>query len=115
MVNINVAQQEHDPQSVLSFYRQLLRWRKRTPVLHTGLCHDLLPDHPTIWAFDRTLANERMVIIANVSEENIELPDSRLVGSRLLTKPVFANYNVDFTNTLRPFEVRVYDLNGLPE
>ena len=110
-MSINVAQQEADPQSVLNFYRRLIQWRKQMPVLHEGLCHDLLPDHPAIWAFDRTLVNERLVMVANVSEEPSELP-APLIESRLMTTPVFANYNADFLNTLRPYEVRVYDLKA---
>lgn len=78
------------------------------PVLHEGLCHDLLPDHPTIWAFDRALINDRIVLLANVSEDTTVLPPL-LIESRLIATPVFASYNADFTNTLRPFEVRVYD------
>ena len=104
---INVARQEQDPQSVLNFYRRLLRWRKQMPVLHEGLCHDLLPDHPTLWAFDRILTEQRLVIVANVSEEATPLPDA-LIDSQLIGTPIFVNYATDFTTTLRPFEVRVY-------
>jgi oligo-1,6-glucosidase len=53
--DINVAKQEMEPRSILNYYRNLLRFRKQRAVLHEGTYRDWLPEHPTIWAFERRL------------------------------------------------------------
>lgn len=102
---INVRQQEKDPDSVLNYYRRLLHWRKQTPTIHYGTYRDVLPDHPTLWAFERMLDNERFTTIANFSEEPVILPDilRELVRSDELA---LSNYQGQ-TDAMRSFEVRV--------
>ena len=103
---VNVRNQVNDPKSVLAFYKTLLRWRKQKPALHEGTYRDLLPDHLSIWAFERELGNERIVIIANFSAERIVLPDELITVAKS-GQPVLSNYT-DRADALRPFEVRVY-------
>jgi oligo-1,6-glucosidase len=100
---INVAGQETNETSILNFYRRLLRWRKQQPIIHTGTYRDLLPDHPTIWAFERTDGTEKRTTIANFSGELVLVPDEILVGKTLI-----GNY-LDSVNTdfLQAWEVRV--------
>ena len=101
---INVTAQTSDPASVLSFYRKLLRWRKHQPVIHTGTYRDLLPDHPTLWGFERANNTERFVTVANLSGESVVLPDDMLPG-----RIVLCNYDeTGEKERLRPWEARVY-------
>ena len=103
---VNVSEQDTNSNSVLNFYRKLLRWRKQTPTLHGGSYRDLLPDHPTIWAFERRLRNEYYWILANFSAETVDLPNVLTDGIRSGELILF-NYR-DQTNAMRPFEVRLY-------
>ena len=41
---VNVADQQHDPKSMLNFYKRMLRLRKQTPALIVG---DYTPLHET--------------------------------------------------------------------
>lgn len=102
---INVRQQEKDPDSVLNYYRRLLHWRKQTPTIHYGTYRDVLPDHPTLWVFERMLANERLTTIANFSPELATLPDM-LRELMHLDELILSNYQSQ-TDAMRPFEVRV--------
>jgi oligo-1,6-glucosidase len=54
--HINAAAQVDDPDSVYSFYRQLIALRHAEPVVSHGTFTMLLPDDPHIYAFTRTLA-----------------------------------------------------------
>ena len=50
-VEVNVAAQRADPDSVLAFYRELIRLRHDEPLVTDGDYRLLLPEHPTLWAF----------------------------------------------------------------
>lgn len=104
--SVNVSSQIADSDSVLAFYKNLLHWRKQTPALHEGRYRDILPAHPTIWAFERRLGNERIQIIAHCSAETTVLPDA-LTSVVESGEQVLSNYK-DKADALRPFEVRVY-------
>ena len=64
---INVANQQHDPQSVLNFYRQMIHLRKREKALIYGRYDPLLDDHEQIYAYSRTLGDDRFVVLCNMS------------------------------------------------
>lgn len=107
-VSINVAAQDTDPParrhgSVLNYYRQLLRWRKQTPAIHTGTYNDLAPAHPTIWAFERAHESGTYITVANVSGEIERLP-FQVAGN--VIRGNYANQ----AESLQPWEVRVYGI-----
>jgi oligo-1,6-glucosidase len=64
---INVEAARDDPDSVWHYYRDLIDLRKEHDVLVYGEYDLLLPDHDSIWAYTRTLGNERVVVALNVS------------------------------------------------
>lgn len=51
---VNVADQQDDPDSLLNFYKRMLRVRKQTPALITGEYTPLLEDQDDYFAFLRT-------------------------------------------------------------
>jgi oligo-1,6-glucosidase len=104
-LSINVDQQQIDPNSVLAYYRHLLRWRKQTPAIHEGAYRDILPDHPTLWVFERTLPNQCFRIIANFSPMIVSLPETVVRG-----KSVLSNCQ-NVTNVMRPFEARILSVD----
>lgn len=59
--------QEAAPDSLLHFYRQLLRWRKTQSVLVDGTL-EVLPVHPQVLAFVRTQGAQRLMCIFNFSD-----------------------------------------------
>lgn len=99
--NINVADQLVRGSSVLQYYKKLLRFRRQTPALHEGTYRDLLPEHPRVWAFERKLADNTFVLVANFSDQPSAI-DISIPGV-----VVISNYS-DFTDELRPFEARIY-------
>lgn len=111
---INAEQELIDPGSVFHYYRKLIRLRKADPVIVYGKYDLLLPDHRQIYAYMRTLGEERRLVICNFSKETpvFELPDAVSFSGKEL---VISNYEVDPAEgigrlTLRPYEARVYRL-----
>jgi len=109
---INVAAQDTDPDSVLNYYRRLIRLRRDHPVIVYGR-YDLIDDaHPQVYAFTRTLDDSCLLVLANFSgaEVGYALPRALTVaGSALLlgngvplTHPATAQV------TLLPYEARIY-------
>ncbi len=97
VAQVNVTSQQADSQSVLAYYKRLLRFRKQTPALHHGTYRDLLPDHPKVWAFSRKLADSEYVTVANFSAETVPMPEG------LAGEVVLGNYE-DRGGFLRPWE-----------
>jgi oligo-1,6-glucosidase len=98
---INAAAQVGDPRSVFSFYRRLSELRHSDPVVQRGVFELLLADDPVLWVFTRTLGNEQLLVVANLSDQVVALP----VDSRGET--VIGNYDDLVGDQLRAWEVRV--------
>ena len=88
--------------SILEFFRILVQWRKQDEVLQYGQYHDLNPDHPKLYYYERTLGEKSRFICLNFSDEPSELPEE-LKAKKL----VLSNYN-ESGDLLRPWEARLY-------
>ncbi|WP_426712007.1 glycoside hydrolase family 13 protein [Cronobacter muytjensii] len=106
---INVESQQHDPHSVLNFYRQMIHLRKREPALIYGRYEPLLDDHEQIYAYGRTLGEERVVVLCNLSGKAAEWEAQALSldGATCL----LANFSENPEgHRLKAWEARVYKL-----
>ncbi|CCJ78513.1 alpha-glucosidase [Cronobacter muytjensii] len=106
---INVESQQHDPHSVLNFYRQMIHLRKREPALIYGRYEPLLDDHEQIYAYGRTLGEERLVVLCNLSGKAAEWEAQALSldGATCL----LANFSEGPEgHRLKAWEARVYKL-----
>ncbi|GAB3460596.1 glycoside hydrolase family 13 protein [Azotobacter salinestris] len=70
---INVAAALDDPGSILHHYRTLIRLRKERPVIVHGDYRPLLDAHPQVFAYERQLGDQRIVVINNFSGQLVEL------------------------------------------
>lgn len=73
---INAAQQENDPHSVLNLYRRMIRLRRDHPVLTLGTYEPVLDEHEHIYAYLRENDEESWLIVLNFSSTptQVELP-----------------------------------------
>jgi oligo-1,6-glucosidase len=107
---INVQAGSENPDSILNYYKKLIRFRKENLVLVYGVFEDILPDHEKIYAYTRTLEKDKLLIINNVSSEKFDL--------KQLIKQPLSNLALLMTNfttktpvwTLQPYESRIYQL-----
>lgn len=119
-VDINVDTQVGDPDSILSFYKQLIRLRKDQPVFVYGTYELLLANHSKLFAYTRKWGKKVALVVNNFSEEatRFRVPGNSVVsdGGKLGNfELVLANYEgaekkLRKEFTLQPYETRVYIL-----
>ncbi|MFB9757492.1 glycoside hydrolase family 13 protein [Ectobacillus funiculus] len=109
---INVAEQLKDPDSILHFYKSLIHLRKENPVFVYGTYELLLPNHPKLFVYTRTLGNQKALIICNFSEAetSFKVPNrfSHSVSELVMNNYVVVDKALPKRLTLRPYETRVY-------
>ncbi|MCC8242905.1 glycoside hydrolase family 13 protein [Saccharothrix luteola] len=64
---LNAAAQYDDPTSVFNHYRRLIELRHALPVIARGDFRMLLADEPYLYAYERTLNDDRLLVVANLS------------------------------------------------
>ncbi|MFL1377004.1 alpha-glucosidase [Nocardiopsis protaetiae] len=109
---INAEAALADPDSVFHHYRRLIALRKELPVVVHGVYAPLLPDHPALFAYTRTLDGAVLTVLANWSADTVAVDADPAVagpGPELLlgthTVPEGAPEGV--FAPLRPWESRV--------
>lgn len=108
---INVEEAENDPDSILNFYRKLLRFRKENDVVIYGSYEEFYKHSPRLYVYSRRLDNKKMLVICSFSENAaaFKAPEGFDLSKASL---VLNNYNscgdTDNKFTLRPYETRVY-------
>ena len=112
---INVEQALADPDSVFYYYQKLIGLRKTLPAVVYGSYDLILPEHEQIYAFTRTLANERLLVALNFSPEPADFALPQEIGY-IRCERLIGNYpapEVDDPRrfTLQPYEARVYRLS----
>jgi alpha-glucosidase len=65
----NVAVQESDPDSTLSAYRRLLRFRHTAPALRTGAMERRASGDPDVLAWTRTGDGQRLLVLVNFVDQ----------------------------------------------
>jgi maltose alpha-D-glucosyltransferase/alpha-amylase len=80
---VNVAAQRATPSSLLNTMRRLIATRKRSTAFGRGTIEFLRPRNTTVLAFTRELPEERILVVANLSERSqpVELDLARHRGS----------------------------------
>ncbi|MGX5697569.1 glycoside hydrolase family 13 protein [Agromyces soli] len=110
-VVVNAAQQYDAPGSVFEHYRALIELRHRLPVIAEGDFTRVEAGDPAIFAFERVLGDDALLVIANLSSDprSVELPPEsgeRWSGAELLLGNGVSDRSV--TATLAPWEAKVY-------
>lgn len=94
--------------SVFRFYQQLIELRHKDETVRLGEFAMLAEDHPTLYAFTRTLNGASLLIVGNVSGDTLSLPEDSELGDRVSGGTlILGNYDGDPTPELRPWEVRI--------
>ena len=66
---INVKNQEDDENSILNFYKKMIKLRKENEALIYGKCNLLMKYDESIYAYERVLGDDRFIIMCNLSDE----------------------------------------------
>ncbi|MEZ8512744.1 alpha,alpha-phosphotrehalase [Vibrio splendidus] len=109
---INAEQALEDKGSVFYFYKSLIELRKEVPVITQGSYQDLLPEHPSIFAYVRESEGQTLLCINNYYGKEAEcvLPERFEMAK---AKSLLSNYQVSESlvashhQVLRPYETRI--------
>jgi oligo-1,6-glucosidase len=110
--SINVAAEDNDPNSILNYFRKLIKLRKEDLALVYGQYQLLDQDNPDVYCYTRKLNNETILVVLNFKAQrstfNVQCSMNRDVDSVLAH-----NYpDAPTGNTLRPYEAVVYKLKA---
>ncbi|WP_026565130.1 glycoside hydrolase family 13 protein [Bacillus sp. UNC41MFS5] len=110
--DINAAKAIADPDSIFHYYQQLIKLRKENEIIVYGKYELILEDDEKIYAYTRTLENEKLVVLCNFSAEEspFKLPKEFELD---IAELLIGNYKVDAGDSinlfiLKPYEARVY-------
>lgn len=105
---INAAAQVNDPDSVFAYYKKLIALRHTNEVMVNGVYDVLIPDHPQIYAYTRTLGDKQLLVLCNDSEKEVGVPaeiEEKIAGAQGI---LIQNYKDVKVGVLRPYEAVVY-------
>ncbi|MCQ1955032.1 alpha-glucosidase [Arthrobacter sp. zg-Y826] len=104
---VNVETDRAAEQSVFGYYRELVRLRHESDLVSLGDFHLLDPGHPTLFAYKRTLGDQALLVLGNVSGAELGVPSDLEAGSLVL-----GNYpDAGDRHLLRPWEARILDIS----
>ena len=107
---INAAAQVNDPDSVFAYYKKLIALRHTNEVMVDGVYDVLIPDHPQIYAYTRTLGDKQLLVLCNDSDTNAAIPAELQEKIHAAKNILIQNYKDTDESTLRPYEAVVYAL-----
>jgi oligo-1,6-glucosidase/glucan 1,6-alpha-glucosidase len=109
---INAENEENDADSVLTFYKKMIKLRKNNPVLVYGEYKPLEENSEQIMAYYRALDGEKMLTVLNFSKETAKFAFGGKKHSLIIS-----NYKDSFDDSadeieLEPYEALVFKIIG---
>ena len=111
--DINVENQLNDKDSILNFYKKMIKIRKENEALIYGEYKLILEDDENIYSYIREFENEKFIIITNLTDKKVEFSyDEEVLKYENL---LISNYNIEAHEDinkilLNPYEARLYKL-----
>lgn len=109
---INAKKALEDKESIFYYYQKLIQLRKQHEIIVYGKYDLILEDNEQIYAYTRSLADEKLLVVCNFVGENatFTLPADMSFESKQL---LIHNYDVDDREEicsikLKPYEARAY-------
>ena len=107
---INAAAQINDPDSVFSYYKKLIELRHQMEIIVYGVYESKALEHPDVFAYTRTLGNEKLFVICNFREQEMDFAlEDGFTGEE---EVLISNYKDVIRNEngihLRPYEAKVF-------
>lgn len=109
--HINVKNNLENKNSIFYHYKKLISLRKENEVVVYGDFNLLYENHKSIFAYERTLRDDKLLIVANFYQNNEVFSYE---GSYNKLEILLSNYSDSQTNlkelNLRPYEAIIYKL-----
>ena len=100
---INVKAAQLDENSILNYYKKLIKVYKREPLVRNGVYKDLLPRHTKLFAYERKGNDELLLVISNFSKDSTKC---NLMKKYALydVEVLLNNYDEVDYNLLKPYQ-----------
>ena len=106
---INVEVEDKDKNSVLNFYRKLVKLRKENKIIQDGSIKFFERENNNVIAYCRTLDEKFLIVICNFRDKEISLQEKNLSDFEAEGyKKILGNYD-GVEKNLRPYEVAVFE------
>ena len=104
---INVEQQNHDPQSILQFYKDLIQLKKSDEIYTYGQFNLVDEDNPNLFAYTRTLNNKKILVVGNLTDQVSKLNVPYLIeNEQQVMLHNYSSHVIDF-DKIQPYEAFV--------
>jgi len=105
---INVKNEEEDKDSVLNYYKKLIKLRKENPVLIYGKFIPVMEQDEEVFSYIREMGNEKILVILNFKGKDVDfvLPEGIKISEEGLLISNYENHD----EKLKPYEARVYKI-----
>jgi len=100
---INVENARKDPDSVFYYYQKLIRMRKEMKVIQDGTYVPMLEDDPSVFAYERRLNEESLIVINNFYGKDVTVTVPDLHRYQLLLSN-YPDSQIKGELSLRPYE-----------
>lgn len=108
---INVEAAERDPDSLLHFYRAILKYRKGNDVILHGKYREFEKQSRKLYVYTREYKGEGILVVCSFTEKPVAFQFPKKLKIETMD-PLFSNYPQEAAKpdgfTARPYEVRVY-------
>lgn len=108
---INVKEQLEDDDSILNFYKKMIKIKKSSECLIYGKYNLILEDDTNIFAYERILNDEKFLVICNLKSESSNYKYEKLTLK--YENLILSNYNVDAHKDLNNFELKPWEARTL--
>lgn len=101
---INAKAELENPDSIFYYYQKLIQLRKEKEIIVYGSYDLLLPDSKEIYAYTRTLGEEKLLVVCNFSETEVEMeiPEEFRNADYLISN--YETRSLEKIMALRPYE-----------
>ena len=107
---INVERETEDPESVLQFYRKLIRLRKENEVFVTGTYQPLFEDSNEIGGYERVYEDATFTVLCNFSKSIQPIPELTAEREQSI---LLCNRSDHEAGVLKPYEALVLGPNDV--
>ena len=99
---INVEASLKDENSILNYYKKLFTVYKEYDLVRDGVYKDLLPRHSKIFAYERRIGDELLLVISNFSKKEVKCNLlEKYSGNK---KVLLNNYDTIEGNKIKPYQ-----------
>lgn len=108
---VNVEAALNDPDSILHFYRKLIKFKKENQVAIYGKYKEYYPNSSSLYVYERVLNSEKILVICSFKENSVRFNAPKgydLTKGELIFNNYSDNKIVNNGFVTKPYEVRVY-------